>query len=594
MTKKIFLLVSLAIICFLGMQPIAFAQGLHEIHAEIQKQGARWQVGDTSMSRLSFADQQKRLGLVRPVLTGREPRLSLEAAPLVELAAGMDWRNHGGNFVTPIRDQGSCGSCWAFATAAALESTTLIANQTPGIDLNLAEQVLVSCGNSGSCNGGYISTASDFFKNTGLPVETCYPYTATNGSCSSACPSWQSSAYRISSWQYVATSSPTVEAIKNALYNYGPLVTTMAVYQDFFSYHTGIYSFVSGSLAGYHAVLIVGYDDPGQYFIVKNSWGTWWGEAGYFRIAYSELNSVVGFGDWTIAYVGTAPGCSYNVSQPSPSTIAGSGGNGTINMSTSSSCPWTASSNATWISVTSGANGTGPGTVYFSASANPGSTSRTGTLRVAGQTMTVYQDPGISCTYSINPTQQNPPASGGGGSVGVTTVSGCPWTAASNASWINITAGSSGNGSGTVLYSVAGNSSTSSRTGTLTIAGKTFTVSQAASGGVPDISVAPATIDFGNLRVGSKSSKIVKVTNTGSGPLTITSVSVFGVSMDSFKETHACTSIAPGSSCEITVTFAPNRSGGKRAGLRIYSNDPDENPVVILLRGGAVGTYGAR
>jgi hypothetical protein len=67
-----------------------------------------------------------------------------------------------------------------------------------------------------------------------------------------------------------------------------------------------------------------------------------------------------------------------------------------------------------------------------------------------------------------------------------------------------------------------------------------------------------------------------------------------GVSVDSFKETHACTSIAPGSSCEITVTFALNRSGGKRAGLRIYSNDPDQNPVVVLLRGGALGTYGAR
>ena len=224
------LLIGLAIICFFGMQSLAFAQGLHEIHAEIQKKGARWQVGDTSMSRLSFAEQQKRLGLVRPVLTGREPRLSLEAAPVPDLPAGLDWRNNGGNYVTPIRDQGSCGSCWAFAASAALESTTLISNQTPGVDLNLSEQVLVSCGNSGSCNGGYISTASDFFKNTGLPVETCYPYTATNGSCSSACPSWQSSAYRISSWQYVATSSPTVEAIKNALYNYGPLVTTMAVY----------------------------------------------------------------------------------------------------------------------------------------------------------------------------------------------------------------------------------------------------------------------------------------------------------------------------------------------------------------------------
>ena len=66
MGKKIMLLIGLAIICFFGMQSLTFAQGLHEIHAEIQKKGARWQVGDTSMSRLSFAEQQKRLGLVRP------------------------------------------------------------------------------------------------------------------------------------------------------------------------------------------------------------------------------------------------------------------------------------------------------------------------------------------------------------------------------------------------------------------------------------------------------------------------------------------------------------------------------------------------
>jgi len=60
---------------------------------------------------------------------------------------------------------------------------------------------------------------------------------------------------------------------------------------------------VTGSLSGYHAVLIIGYDDVGQYFVVKNSWGTWWGESGFFKIAYAELNSLTKFGKWTIAYV---------------------------------------------------------------------------------------------------------------------------------------------------------------------------------------------------------------------------------------------------------------------------------------------------
>jgi C1A family cysteine protease len=678
MARKEFLLISLAMfsfvtICFLWMQSLAYGQKLHEIRAEIQKKGARWEAGDNPLSLLSFADQQKRLGLVRPVHTGLEPRLNLEAeAPLFEAPASLDWRNHGGNFVTSIRDQGSCGSCWAFAATAALEATTLIANQTPGVDLNLSEQVMVSCGNAGSCGGGSIDSASNYIKNTGLPLETCYPYTATNGACANACASWQSSAYRISSWHYVATTQATVEGIKNALYNNGPLVTTMAVYQDFFSYRSGVYSYVSGSLAGYHAVLIVGYDDPGQYFIVKNSWGTWWGEAGYFRIAYSELNSVVGFGDWTIAYVGLSPACSYNVGPPSPSSFPASGGNGSILVDTSSDCPWTASGNDRWITITSGASGTGPGTVSFLVNSNSGTSSRTGSLRVAGQTVTVSQEAGATCTYTLKPTQQDITAVGGTGSVGVTTATGCPWTASSNdASWITVTAGSSGWGNGTVVYSVAAqsstsprtgaltiagstfrvnqagvpctysisptsksfsanagngsvnvtsltgcgwsavssagwitmlsgqsgsgngnvsysvaaNSSSSSRTGTLTVGGQTHTITQAASGGVPVISVSPASLKFGYVGINRYSSKVVKVTNNGSAPLDLQSVTIGGTHANQFSETHGCAQLAPGQSCPITVTFSPTTAGNKSAALQIYSNDPVRNSVSVPLSG---------
>ena len=307
MDKKKIFLIGLAIISFFCFQPLAFgqeSQGLSDLQYALKMRGARWEAGENSMTRLSPEERQKRLGLVRPVHTGTEPMLSLEAqAPLFELPASLDWRNNGGNYVTPIRDQGGCGDCWAFATTAGLESKTLISNHTPGTNLDLSEQVMVSCGGAGSCGGGSIDTASNFIKNTGLPAEGCYPYTGTNGTCSNACAKWQPSAYRISSWQYVATSQATVDGIKNALSKYGPLVTTMAVYQDFFSYQSGVYHYVTGSLAGYHAVLIIGYDDVGQCFVVKNSWGIRWGESGFFKIAYSELNSLTEFGEWTIAYV---------------------------------------------------------------------------------------------------------------------------------------------------------------------------------------------------------------------------------------------------------------------------------------------------
>ena len=90
----------------------------------------------------------------------------------------------------------------------------------------------------------------------------------------------------------------------------------MDVYTDFYSYIGGIYKYVTGKLEGGHAILIVGYDDASQYFIVKNSWGDGWGESGYFRIAYSELSRPVYFGDWTIAYYTDTTPPSIAVSSP--------------------------------------------------------------------------------------------------------------------------------------------------------------------------------------------------------------------------------------------------------------------------------------
>jgi C1A family cysteine protease len=250
--------------------------------------------------------------------------------------------------LSSIRDR-HCGS-WAFAATAALESNVLISQKTPNVDLNLSEQVVVSCSGAGSCDGGYMEPVSNFIRDTGVPVEACYPYTATDGSCAKACANWQASTYDIQSWQYVATTSPTAEGIKNALYNYGPLVTTMAVYSDFYYYTSGVYAYTSGYLAGYHAITIVGYNDSGSYFTVKNSWGTGWGESGYFRIAYSQLTNSVNFGDYTMAYIGSAPSCTYSTSLLFPYT--GGSSAGSIRVTTQSGCAWTASSNATWISIT--------------------------------------------------------------------------------------------------------------------------------------------------------------------------------------------------------------------------------------------------
>ncbi len=285
----------------------ARSEDVATLNAMIKTMGGNWVAGETSMSRLSPDQQTRRLGLLRHTSS---PGGKVLAAPqgLTAVPTSLDWRNNGGNYVTRVKDQGNCGSCWAFSAAGTAESAILIARGTPNVDLDLSEQVMLSCSGAGSCLGGYINTASNYLRDTGLPLESCYGYTGMDGVCAYACANWQATAYKIQDWSWVVpySTTPTTDVIKNALYAYGPLSTTMHVYSDFYNYVSGVYKHTSGSYVGDHAIIIIGYNDASQYFIVKNSWGTGWGEQGYFRIAYSELTSATGFGYETIAHQGAA------------------------------------------------------------------------------------------------------------------------------------------------------------------------------------------------------------------------------------------------------------------------------------------------
>jgi C1A family cysteine protease len=264
-----------------------------QIQALINQHGGKWVAGVTSLSGLSQEEWQSRVGLSFTVLKAAPlPDLSDKAIP-----ASLDWRNANGNFVTGIRDQKKCGSCWAFALTGALESYVIRTRNTPGTDLDLSEQVMLSCSGVGSCNGGTLD--GSYLQSTGLPPETFYPYTAANGTCSSAGAGWQKAAYKIDGWGSV---SHNLSSIKSALATYGPLPIAMMVYEDFMNYKSGVYSYTTGKKLGGHGVVVVGYNDAGQYFIVKNSWGPGWGDNGFFKIAYSEVNSVTSFGLSTVAY----------------------------------------------------------------------------------------------------------------------------------------------------------------------------------------------------------------------------------------------------------------------------------------------------
>lgn len=265
---------------------------IKEVQAAIQKKGARWTAGETTVSG-SPEDWKYLVGLnFEPV--NAEP---IELVAAAELPAALDWRDTNGNFVTTPKNQKKCGSCWAFSMTGGLESYTLLKTNTPGADLDLSEQVMVSCSGAGSCNGGRLSAG--FLQKTGLPLESVYPYTATDGACATAEAGWQADARKIGAWGSV---SQNLNTIKTALIKYGPLPIAYMVYEDFMLYKSGIYSYTTGKKLGGHAVLLVGYNDAEQYFIVKNSWSPAWGEQGFFRIAYSEMDSVVDFGLSTIAY----------------------------------------------------------------------------------------------------------------------------------------------------------------------------------------------------------------------------------------------------------------------------------------------------
>jgi C1A family cysteine protease len=379
-------------------QSFAFDETLSSIQQAIESKGADWVAGETSVSKMEPEERRKLLGLIKPdpmdaeaMAAVDESLTSLETA----LPSKLDWRSYNGKkYVTPVRNQSSCGSCWAFAATGAAESKFLMELNSPNTNRDLAEQILVSCSGAGGCGGGYHSYASDYLQDVGLPVESCFPYSATDEDCGGACANWKSYTYNIKGWLWATYTSPTVNALKSALNTYGPLVTTMDVYADFYSYTSGIYSYVSGAYQGGHAILLVGYNDETQCFIAKNSWGTGWGENGYFRVAYSQLSNAVEFGYYTIAYKGAMPAgdssCGYVLSS-SAANVAYSGGSKSLKVWARGTCAWTAVSNASWITITAGNTGPGNKTVQYKVAANGTTQSRTGTLTIAGKTYMVKQ-----------------------------------------------------------------------------------------------------------------------------------------------------------------------------------------------------------
>jgi hypothetical protein len=193
----------------------------------------------------------------------------------------------------------------------------------------------------------------------------------------------------------------------------------------------------------------------------------------------------------------TSTTCTYAIGSTAAS-IAAAGGSGTVAVSTGAGCAWTASSNAPWMTVTSGASAAGNGAVAFSVAPNTGA-ARSGTLSIAGQTFTVNQlaAPPV-CAYAISPSEAALAAAGGSGTIAVTAGEGCNWTASSGAAWLTVVAAAGGSGNGAVAFSVAPNPG-AARTAVIVVAAQTFTVNQAAAPAPCTYSIAPANASIGVL-----------------------------------------------------------------------------------------------
>lgn len=204
------------------------------------------------------------------------------------------------------------------------------------------------------------------------------------------------------------------------------------------------------------------------------------------RLGEITLNGV------KVAVSQSAASCTFEIN-PRSEVVPTAGGPGSVAVTSLAGCPWAATSNASWLSITSGASGNGPGAVGFSVAANGGS-ARVGTISIADQTFAVTQQaPGAPCAYTIQPTVVGMAPEGGTRTVAVDADSACSWTAATNVAWLSVVGSPTGLGKGVVTISAAPNAGTA-RTGTLTIAGQTFTVNQNA-GCVG--SIAPATASVG-------------------------------------------------------------------------------------------------
>jgi len=258
---------------------------------KINSQKKRFTVGLNQFADLTKAEfsslylglkHKKNVIKTRPALDDE-----VEIEDLKIRAGSVDWRTKGA--VTPIKNQGQCGSCWAFSSTGSLEGLAFLKT---GKLQSFSEQQLVDCsgsyGNEG-CNGGLMESALQYTADQGIELESTYPYTGEDGTCS-----YSASKVVFKNKGYTAANGDA--ALEKAV-NIGPVSVSVEADQDVFQYYTsGVLDSADCGTNLDHGVLAVGYGTTGGqgYWIVKNSWGTSWGDQGYLKIARSTGDGICG------------------------------------------------------------------------------------------------------------------------------------------------------------------------------------------------------------------------------------------------------------------------------------------------------------
>ena len=289
-------------------------QDIEGLRAELAAKGATFTVG---LNAATERDLSELCGLIPPPKWWEKARFR-DIRVRATLPTSWNWCDQGG--CTPVKDQGSCGSCWAFGTVGPLESNILIQEV---LEEDLAEQYLLSCNTDGwDCSGGW--WAHDYHEwkysspetEAGAVPEDEFPYVAYDSPCGGP----YSHPYKIDDWAYIGNDSsvPSVDAIKQAILDYGPVSVGIYVGRAFQAYTGGIFNTSETGVVN-HAVVLVGWDDTqgtdGVWFL-RNSWSSTWGESGYMRIEYGT--SQVGY---SANYVVYSPPYGFHLSTPTPAPL---------------------------------------------------------------------------------------------------------------------------------------------------------------------------------------------------------------------------------------------------------------------------------